>query len=131
MRGQAGDHIRLVDVGLVAHAQESTEADAMADGPVDDAPAQRARLRKERDATLRRHALDEGGVQWRVRVDNADAIRSHDADTKPLGNGNHLVFARKPFRSDLPKAAGDDDGSLDPAPAAGLNGPNDGCRGDN
>ena len=43
--GQDGQQVRLVDVGLVAHAQQAAEADAVADGPIDDAAAQRARLR--------------------------------------------------------------------------------------
>ena len=51
VRGQEGDHIGLVDVSLVADAEEAAEPDAAADGPVDDAAAQR-RPDCERNAML-------------------------------------------------------------------------------
>ena len=56
IRGQEGDDIRLVYVGLIADAEKTAETDAAADRPVYDAAAQRARLRHEGDMAFGRHA---------------------------------------------------------------------------
>ena len=66
--------VDLVQVGLVAQADEAAEADVVGQGHVEDAGAQRAGLRHEGDPALHRHAEGETGLQRRVGIDDAQAV---------------------------------------------------------
>ena len=99
----------LVHVGLVADADELAEADPLADRPVEDRRAERARLRHESDVARRGHAGGEGGVELLGRVDQAEAVRPDDAHAARVRELDDLALEIGAFAAGLLEAGGDDD----------------------
>ena len=112
--------VDLVQVGLVAQADEATEADVVGQGHVEDAGAQRARLRHEGDPALHRHAEGETGLQRRVGVDDAQAVRADHAYAVAPDDGDQFFLHRHALRSHLTEAGRDCDHALDALLAALL-----------
>ena len=120
IRGQFRQHVCLIDIGFVAHAEHATEADAATDDPIDDATAERSRLRKESDVPLGGHGAHERRVERRVCVHDADAVWSHYAQSGAPRDLDHLALERGAILAHFAKATGNDHGRFDAAPAAGL-----------
>ena len=69
------DEIHLVEVGLVAEADDLAQAELLVGRPVENGHAQRAGLRDDGNFSRRRHRRRERGVHVMVGVEHAQAIR--------------------------------------------------------
>jgi len=106
--------VGLADVGLVAQADEAAEAQVLgSQRPVQDRRLERAGLRHERDVALRRRPGGEGGVQRRVRVNDAQAVRPDDANAVLLGDLDDFLLALGPFDAGFAEPGADDHHRLD------------------
>jgi len=108
-------HIRLV-----AHADEVRETHLLAQHQVHHPAHHRAGLRHEPDAAGIGHAINEGGVQARVQVDQPHAVgadHTHAITPDDLQAARLLLL---PFRTHLLKSTRDDNHRLYPAFAAGF-----------
>ena len=121
VRGHDWQHVRLVDVGLVAQADQAREAEAVVAGPVDDGGAEGPGVRDEADVTLSGHGRgQEGGVERQVRIQAADAVGPHHADAVLMCDFQAAGFERGALWPGLAKPGCDHDGCTDAALTAGL-----------
>ena len=74
------------------------EADAARARPIDDRSDERPRLRQEGEVTLERHAVAEAGVQSDFRQQQAEAVRTLNAQACRLRRFQHLA-AQHPAHS--------------------------------
>ena len=72
------EEIRLVQIGLVADAEDLAHAQLLFAGPVQNGHAERAGLGDERNPPARRERRGEGGIHVVVRVEHAQAVRPHE-----------------------------------------------------
>ena len=80
--GEVVDQIAHADFQHVADRHEVREADIFLNGPIERRRAQRSRLRDERHATRFGRCGCEAGVQVQVRNDNAQRVRSQNAEVR-------------------------------------------------
>jgi hypothetical protein len=104
------DQIVARDVGLVADRHELVDADAELLGVVEDGQADRARLRRERDAAVGRPGRREGGVEGDrgIGVEQAEAVGAHHAHAGGAHLGQERVLDRLAVDAGLGEAGGDD-----------------------
>ena len=109
------DGVFGIDVGLVADGDELRKADAEVLQNVENAAAQRARLRDEADVTAHRKRFGKAGVHAhvRMRVDPAQAVGPHAAHAVFLDAFVELSFHFGAFFDGLLKARRDHDEALD------------------
>ena len=81
-------------------------------GPVEDGRAQRARLREHGDAARLRHVAGEGGVHLVVGVDEAQAVRAHQAGARGTAEIGDLALQPGALLVHLLEAGRDDDDGL-------------------
>src|SRR3989304_4700405 len=73
--GNFGKHIRLVDIRLIAEADDLRKTETLFARPIDDRRAERARVRDKSDATLSGHGrLKKSCIEREMRIERADAI---------------------------------------------------------
>ncbi len=121
VRGYHRQHVRLVDVCLVAQADQAREAEAVLPRPVDDGGAEGPGMRDEADMTLGGHGRgQEGGVERQVRVQAADAVGPHHADAMLTGDLQTSGLEGSAFRPGFAEPGCDHDGRTDAALTASL-----------
>ena len=93
------EQVDLVDVGLVAEADELAKTHVLSLGVVEHRGAQGAGLGEEGDVALPGHLAGESGVQHdrRVGVDHAQAVRSDQPDPVLLDNFFQPVLQLQPL----------------------------------
>ncbi len=102
-------------VGLVADADEMPDAEAEILCVVEHGEAERARLGAEGNRPARWPGAGEVGVEANVivRIQDAEAIGADEANTECARAIAQARLRRSPFRPELCKARGDDDGARD------------------
>ena len=99
-----GQHVRLVDIRLIAEADELREAETLVARPVNDRRAERTRLGDETNAALRGHGrLEKGCVEGEMRIDCADAVGTQQPHAVRACDIETFLFKRRAFRADFPK----------------------------
>ena len=125
--GQVVEHLAEIDIHRLAQRYGQRQADAVHGRPVEHRGAHGAGLRDQRQVAGQGGDLGEGGVQRRMRADDAERLGAEEADTgiergiadAPLGGGAVGGHAGR---------VADDDGVAHPGPAALRNDLGDGAR---
>jgi len=126
------DEIVLVDVELVAHADELARAEVLVGEQAHAVDRNPSALGHDRDVALPHLPVVEGHERQGktvFQVDNADAVRSHDAHAPPPRDVEDLIFEVASLIRKLAEPARFDDDPPDALAPAGLDRPGDVPRG--
>ena len=92
--GEEIERIAEVDVGHATQRQQMREADTSRVSPVEHGGQQRARLGDEGDRSGARRQVREAGIDAAARHQNADTVRTDDAQQVGLRGSQHLLLQR-------------------------------------
>ena len=110
--GESREEVDLVEVGLVADAEQGRQAQLARRRPVEDGRAQGARLREHRDAACLGHVVGERSVHLVVRVEQTETVGAHEAGAGGTAESGDLALERRAILVDLFEARGDNDDGL-------------------
>ncbi len=96
--GNFGQYIGLVDIGLIAKADDLRKSETLLARPVNDRGAERARVRDKCDAALRGHGrLKKGCVEREMGIECADAIGAEQTHAMLARDVYAVCFERRTF----------------------------------
>ena len=110
--GEIVEHVAEIDIGHVAERDDMREADAARRRPIEHRGDHRARLADERDVAGRRREMREARVEPEPRHDDADAIRTDDAQQMRARRVQHLLLQLPPGIAQFAEPGGDHDRGL-------------------
>ena len=95
-----GQHIGLVDIGLIAEADDLRKTKTLLARPIDDGGGECARVRDKTNAALRGHGrLEKSCIKRKMRIERADAIGTQQAHAMLARDIHALLFKRRTFRA--------------------------------
>jgi len=106
---QGAHDVQLIDVGLVADADQRAEPDVVGLGHVQDRRHQGPGLRDVPDPADGRQVTAEARVQMLARHHDAQAVRPDHADARPLGGLGYCLLECPASLADLLEPGCDDD----------------------
>ena len=113
---KVSQQIQFIDIGLVSDGYKFRKPELLIRGKIENRGTERTALGHKRNISSSRHACRKTGVEphGRKRIDNAQAVGTHNPDVCLLADGDDPVFDFKPFLADFTKTGRDDHDPFDP-----------------